>query len=78
MYAWSLFAYSVLTHEEIIDLVRSDELQPLLRQSFPSLTEDQLKEAYVYGYGSAVVQDLGYCPFGSVEFSDLVHLCSQR
>ncbi len=66
-------AYSVLTHEEIIDLVWSDELRPLLLQRFPSLTEDQLKEAHAYAYGGAVIQDLGYYPFGSVEFSDLVH-----
>ncbi|MGB7730186.1 MAG: zinc dependent phospholipase C family protein [Candidatus Acidiferrum sp.] len=67
------FAYSVLTHEEIVDLVWSDELRPLLLQRFPSLTEAQLKEAHAYAYGGAVIQDLGYYPFGSVEFSDLVH-----
>jgi Zinc dependent phospholipase C len=67
------FAYSVLTHEEIVDLVWSDELRLLLLERFPSLTEDQLKEAHAYAYGGAVIQDLGYYPFGSVEFSDLVH-----
>jgi hypothetical protein len=67
------FAYSVLTHEEIIDLLWTDELRPLLLQRFPALTEDQLKEAHAYAYGGAVIQDLGYYPFGSVEFSDLVH-----
>jgi len=67
------FAYSVLTHEEIVDLVWTDELRPLLLQRFPTLTEDQLKEAHGYAYGGAVIQDLGYYPFGSVEFSNLVH-----
>src|SRR5689334_7894950 len=67
------FAYSVLTHEEIVDLVWTDELHPLLLQRFPTLTEDQLKEAHSYAYGGAVIQDLGYYPFGSVEFSNLVH-----
>src|SRR6478672_762616 len=67
------FAYSVLTHEEIVDLVWADELSPLLLQRFPTLTEDQLKEAHGYAYGGAVIQDLGYYPFGSVEFSNLVH-----
>jgi hypothetical protein len=67
------FAYSVLTHEEIVDLVWTDELRPLLLQRFPVLTEDQLKEAHGYAYGGAVIQDLGYYPFGSVEFSNLVH-----
>jgi hypothetical protein len=66
-------AYSVLTHEEIVDLVWTDEFRPLLLQRFPELTEDQLKEAHGYAYGGAVIQDLGYYPFGSVEFSDLVH-----
>jgi hypothetical protein len=37
------------------------------------LSEDQLKEAHAYAYGGAVIQDLGYYPFGSKEFSDLVH-----
>src|SRR5713101_6468332 len=67
------FAYSVLTHEEIVDLLWADELSPLLLKRFPALTEDQLKEAHGYAYGGAVIQDLGYYPFGSVEFSNLVH-----
>jgi hypothetical protein len=71
--ASGLFAYSVLTHEEIVDLVWTDELRPLLLKRFPTLTEDQLKEAHSYAYGGAVIQDLGYYPFGSVEFSNLVH-----
>jgi hypothetical protein len=66
-------AYSVLTHEEIVDLVWTDELRPLLLKRFPALTEEQLKEAHGYAYGGAVIQDLGYYPFGSVEFSNLVH-----
>jgi len=65
--------YSVLTHEEIVDLVWTDELRPLLLDRFPKLTEDQLTEAHAYAYGGAVIQDLGYYPFGSVEFSNLVH-----
>ena len=67
------FAYSVLTHEEIVDLVWTDQLRPILLKRFPALTEDQLKEAHGYAYGGAVIQDLGYYPFGSVEFSNLVH-----
>src|SRR4030095_10823947 len=66
-------AYSVLTHEEIVDLVWTDELRPLLLMRFPALTEEQVKEAHGYAYGGAVSEDLGYYPFGSVEFSDLVH-----
>jgi hypothetical protein len=54
-------------------LLWTDELSPLLLRRFPTLTEDQLKEAHGYAYGGAVIQDLGYYPFGSVEFSNLVH-----
>ena len=68
-----LFAYSVLTHEEIVDLVWSDEIRPLLLKRYPGLTEDQIKEAHAYAYGGAVIQDLGYYPFGSKDFSNLVH-----
>ena len=71
--ASSGFAYSVLTHEEIVDLVWTSELRPLLLLRFPELTEVQLTEAHSYAYGGAVIQDLGYYPFGSVEFSNLVH-----
>ena len=66
-------AYSVLTHEEIVDLLWTDEIRPLLLRRYPGLSEDQLKEAHAYAYGGAVIQDLGYYPFGSREFSDLVH-----
>src|ERR1700688_810496 len=66
-------AYSVLTHEEIVDLVWTDEIRPLLLKRYPRLTEEQLTEAHAYAYGGAVIQDLGYYPFGSTEFSDLVH-----
>jgi hypothetical protein len=71
--ATASFAYSVLTHEEIIDLVWTNELRPLLLQRFPGLTEEQITEAHAYAYGGAVIQDLGYYPFGNVEFSNLVH-----
>jgi Zinc dependent phospholipase C len=66
-------AYSVLTHEEIVDLLWADEIRPLLLKRYPGLSEDQIKEAHAYAYGGAVIQDLGYYPFGSTEFSNLVH-----
>ena len=66
-------AYSVLTHEEIVDLLWTDEIRPLLLKRYPGLSEDQIKEAHAYAYGGAVIQDLGYYPFGSSEFSNLVH-----
>ncbi|MGB8260426.1 MAG: zinc dependent phospholipase C family protein [Terracidiphilus sp.] len=66
-------AYSVLTHEEIVDLLWIAGIRPLLLERFPGLTEDQLKEAHAYAYGGSVIQDLGYYPFGSKEFSNLTH-----
>jgi hypothetical protein len=66
-------AYSVLTHEEIVDLVWTDQIRPLLLKRYPGLSEEQITEAHAYAYGGAVIQDLGYYPFGSTEFSDLVH-----
>jgi len=69
----NLSAYSVLTHEEIVDLAWSSEIRPLLLHRFPDLNEDQITEAHAYAYGGSVIQDLGYYPFGSRNFSDLVH-----
>src|SRR5208283_4846563 len=73
MYSGGSSAYSVLTHEEIVDLLWTDEIRPLLLKRYPGLSEDQLKEAHAFAYGGAVIQDLGYYPFGSKEFSNLVH-----
>jgi hypothetical protein len=66
-------AYSVLTHEAIIDSAWPKELRPLLLERFPNATDDQLREAHAYAYGGAIIQDMGYYPFGSKFFSDLVH-----
>jgi Zinc dependent phospholipase C len=66
-------AYSVLTHEAIIDSAWPKILRPLILQRFPAATDDQLREAHAYAYGGAIIQDMGYYPFGSKFFSDLVH-----
>jgi hypothetical protein len=65
--------YSVLTHEEIVDLVWLDQLGPLLLERFPQTSVDELKQAHAYAYGGSMVQDMGYYPFGSKYFSDLLH-----
>src|SRR5579863_1281330 len=66
-------AYSVLTHEEIVDLAWKDNLQPLLKKRFPAATDDDLKKAHAFAYGGSVMQDMGYYPFGNKYFSDLTH-----
>ena len=73
LFGGTVYAYSVLTHEEIIDLAWTTEIRPLLIERYPGLTEDQIKEAHAYAYGGSVIQDLGYYPFGNKEFSNLAH-----
>jgi hypothetical protein len=65
--------YSVLTHEAIIDTLWIDVIQPVLLKRFPTASEEELREAHAYAYGGCIIQDLGYYPFGSRFFSDLVH-----
>ena len=66
-------AYSVLTHEEIVDLLWKDDILPLLIKRFPAATPEDLKKAHAFAYGGSLVQDMGYYPFGSKYFSDLTH-----
>jgi len=66
-------AYSVLTHEQIVDVVWKDELVPALKARFPKATDEELRTAHAYAYGGSVVHDMGYYPFGSRLFSDLLH-----
>ena len=51
MCSGGLSAYSVLTHEEIVDLLWTDKIQPLLLARYPGLSEDQIREAHAYAYG---------------------------
>jgi hypothetical protein len=66
-------AYSVLTHESIIDSLWEESLVKLLRQRFPGATEEDLRKAHAFAYGGSIIQDMGYYPFGSRFFTDLVH-----
>ena len=69
----TLRAFSVLTHEAIIDSAWKDSIRPLLLERYPNATKEELKEAHAYAYGGSIIQDMGYYPFGSHFFSDLVH-----
>src|SRR5437588_2843611 len=71
--AISMRGYSVLTHEQVIDLSWQDHIQPLLLKLFPQSTPDDLKHAHAFAYGGSLVQDMGYYPFGKKFFSDLLH-----
>jgi hypothetical protein len=66
-------AYSVLSHEETVDMAWSGHIVPLLRKRYPNATPDELRIAHSYAYGGCIIQDLGYYPFGSKEFSDMLH-----
>jgi hypothetical protein len=65
--------YSILTHEAIIDAAWKDGIVPLLMSRFPDASPEQLLQAHAYAYGGAIIQDMGYYPFGSQFFSDLTH-----
>jgi hypothetical protein len=66
-------AYSVLAHEATVDALWNDVIAPLLSKKFPDVSPEQLLQARAYAYGGAVIQDLGYYPFGSRLFTNLVH-----
>ena len=66
-------AYSLLTHEQLIDLTWDDSIVPLLKSQYPNLTSQQLDRARSYAYGGCVIQDIGYYPSGDQFFSDLTH-----
>jgi hypothetical protein len=66
-------AYSVLTHEQLIDLTWQSSIVPLLLSRYPTLTPEQIEHARAYAYGGCVIQDIGYYPFGDANFSNLTH-----
>ncbi|MDO3643008.1 MAG: zinc dependent phospholipase C family protein [Mucilaginibacter sp.] len=66
-------AYSVLTHEALIDASWANNIKPLLKLKFPKATEEDLKKAHAYAYGGCLLPDMGYFPFGSLYFTNLAH-----
>jgi hypothetical protein len=66
-------AYSVLAHEANIDALWDSRIAPLLKLRFPHATHQDLVDARAFAYGGSVLQDIGYYPFGSHLFSNLMH-----
>jgi hypothetical protein len=66
-------AYSLLTHEAMIDVSWKKTIEPLLLQKYPQVSAEQLIEAHSYAYGGAIMPDIGYSPFGSMIYTDFVH-----
>lgn len=71
--AQPLRAYSVLSHEALIDAVWDGTIVPLLSSRYPDATPADIHRARAYAYGGCVIQDLGYYPFGNHLFSNLTH-----
>ena len=66
-------AYSVLAHEAMIDGAWNGHIEPLIRARFPDATAAQISSARAFAYGGSLIQDIGYYPFGSRFFSNLMH-----
>ena len=66
-------AYSVLSHEALVDAAWDSSLLPRLRERFPGASPDQLQSARAYAYGGCLIQDMGYYPYGNHLFTDLTH-----
>lgn len=66
-------AYSVLTHEQVVDFLWDSNIKKILLQHYPQATAEDLRKAHAYAYGGCLIQDMGYYPFGNKFFSDLVH-----
>jgi len=69
----ALQAYSVLTHEAIVDSAWDNSIKPLLLARFPTSDPNAVREAHSYAYAGCIIQDMGYYPFGNRFFTDLVH-----
>jgi hypothetical protein len=72
-FAQASHGFSVLAHQAIIDSAWKEAIEPLLLKRFPGASEEQLRQARAHAYGGAIIQDMGYYPFGSKLFTDLTH-----
>lgn len=66
-------AASVLTHESMVDAAWDVKLKSVLLSRYPKATAEELKTAHAFAYGGSILQDLGYYPHGSEQFSDMAH-----
>jgi hypothetical protein len=66
-------AYSVLTHQAVIDSTWNKTLLPLLSRRYPGATTAEQDDAKSYAYGGAIIQDMGYYPLGAEFFTNLTH-----
>ena len=67
------FSYSVLAHETLVDSAWDTVIVPMLKARFGNVDVNAFNEARAYAYGGAVMPDMGYYPFGSHFFTNLLH-----
>jgi len=66
-------SYSVLAHESLVDSAWDTVIVPMLKARFGSVDANAINEAHAYAYGGSVMPDMGYYPFGSHFFTNLLH-----
>ena len=66
-------SYSVLAHESLVDSAWDNVIAPMLKARFGGADANAIKEARAYAYGGSVMPDMGYYPFGSHFFTNLLH-----
>ena len=66
-------SYSVLAHESLVDSAWDDVIAPMLKARFPAAGTNVINGARAYAYGGSVMPDMGYYPFGSHFFTNLLH-----
>src|ERR1051326_9042092 len=65
--------YSLLTHEQIVDILWKDDIEPLLLKRFPGARTNDLRKAHAFAYGGCLMHDIGYSPLVNKFFTDLTH-----
>jgi len=66
-------SYSVLAHESLVDSAWDAVIVPLLKARFAGIDAKAINDARAYAYGGSVMPDMGYYPFGSHFFTNLLH-----
>ena len=69
----SVSGFAVLSHEAIIDASWDKAITSLLLKKFPNTKPEELIKAHAFAYGGAITPDMGYFPFGSTLFTNLLH-----
>src|SRR6185503_14929151 len=66
-------SFAILTHEAVVDVSWEKSILPVLRKRFPNGSDSDYIKAKAYTYGGAIMPDIGFFPFGSILFTNLVH-----